>query len=207
MNGRIIKFEGSVHAEADRLLPWYINGTLDEGERVQVEQHLAECAQCQREATWLRTLQNGFAEQALKDHTFSTGRRPRRKAETPVSARSAWSTQRRRGRWLSWLAGVQAAVILVLGAIVFWPQHATYRTLSAPDDRGPLLVVAFDPHISEAQMRELIRAQDARIVGGPTEGGAYVLRVPDGHEAATRKALLQSRQVTLVEYLGSVSNP
>jgi hypothetical protein len=207
MNGRIIKFEGSVHAEADRLLPWYINGTLEEGERVQVEQHLAECAQCQREATWLRTLQNDFAEQAQKDHTLSTGRRPRRNAETPGSARPAWSAQRRRGWWLSWLAAMQAAVILVLGTIVFWPPHTTYRTLSAPDDRGQLLVVAFDPHISEAQMRELIRAQDARIVGGPTEGGAYVLRVPDGYEAATRKALLESRQVTLVEYLGSGSNP
>ena len=28
MSGRVLKFEGSVHAEADRLLPWWVNGTL-----------------------------------------------------------------------------------------------------------------------------------------------------------------------------------
>jgi anti-sigma-K factor RskA len=206
MNGRIIKFEGSVHAEADRLLPWYVNGTLEESERLQLEQHLAECVQCQREVAWLRTLQEHFAEQAQKDAKSSTGRRPRRRAETRGSAWPVSSAWKRRGRWLAWVAAMQAVVILALGVIVF-QQRAPYRTLSAPEDKGSLLVVAFDPRTSEAQMRQLVRDQNARIVGGPTEGGAYVLRVPERREAATRKALLASQQVTLVEYLGSGGNP
>jgi hypothetical protein len=207
MNGRIIKFEGSVHAEADRLLPWYINGTLEEDERVQLEQHLAECAQCQREAAWLRMLQEDFAEQAQQDDASPQRRHPRHHAATRSGARPAGLTRKRRERWLAWLAAMQAVAILALGVIMFRAQHAPYRTLSAPGGKGALLVVAFDPRTTEAQMRELMRSDDARIVGGPTESGVYILRVADEREAATRKALLASPQVRLVEELGSGANP
>lgn len=205
MNGRILKFEGSVHAQADRLLPWYVNGTLEEQERMQVEQHLITCVQCQDEAAWLRNAQDVFAEQARRDDASPTPRHthPPLRARAPFTA-MAW---RRRERRLAWLAVVQAAVILGLGTSWLQQRHGAYHTLSAPGDKGALLVVVFDPHTREAQMRNLVRAYDARIVGGPTESGAYVLRVPDGHEAATRKALLGSGQVSLVEDLSAGGNP
>ncbi|GLQ49914.1 zf-HC2 domain-containing protein [Dyella flava] len=203
MNGRIIKFEGSVHAEADRLLPWYVNGTLDEGERVQVEQHLAECAACRREVEWLRTLQEGFVEQTQQDELSPAAHPPRHAA----MRRSASPVRRRRERWLIGLAAIQAVVILALSVFTFRAQLAPYRTLSAPGDNDALLVVTFDPRTPESQLRQLVRAYDAHFVGGPTEGGVYILRVPNGRAAAMRKALHGSRQVMLVEDLGSGGNP
>lgn len=208
MNGRVIKFEGSVHAEADRLLPWYVNGTLEDDARVQVEQHLVECAPCQREVAWLRTLQDEFAEQAEQDDVVPKIRHLRRRmgtrGKTSPTTVSVW---RHRERRLAWLAALQAVIILALGGLLLRQQHVAYHTLSTPGSKGALLVVAFDPHTREAQLRELVRASDARIVGGPTEGGAYVLRVADAHEAAARKLLLNSSQVTLVEDLSAGGNP
>ncbi len=66
MIGRVLPFEGSVHVEAERLLPWLVNGTLQNEERGLVEQHLVDCAQCQREVEWLRALQ---AQAACDDKT------------------------------------------------------------------------------------------------------------------------------------------
>lgn len=207
MNGRVIKFEGSVHAEADRLLPWYVNGTLADDERLQVEQHLVECAQCQREAAWLRTVQEEFASGDADSEASSKTQHLHRRMGTRSRTWPSPSAWRRRGKQLAWLAAVQAAVIFALGVTLFQQQHDSYHTLSAPNDKGSLLVVVFDARITEAQLRQLVRTNDARIVGGPTASGAYIVRVPDTREAAARKMLLGSGQVTLVEDLGSGANP
>lgn len=207
MNGRVIKFEGSVHAQADRLLPWYVNDTLDDDERRQVEQHLVECTHCQQEAAWLREVQEDFAAQAEQDDVSPKLQHLHRRMERrrrPSSLSFVW---RRRERRLAWLAALQATVILGLGIALLGQPHAPYRTLSAPADKGALLVVVFNAQTREAQMRSLVRASGARIVGGPTAQGAYVLRVPDAHETTARKMLATSPQVTLVEDLSSGGNP
>jgi hypothetical protein len=211
MNGRVIKFEGSVHAEADRLLPWWVNGTLPEDERIQVEQHVNECVQCQREAIWLRTLQDEYIgdDAATGDATPTTHRLRRRvKAENaktvlPSPPPSVWM---RYGRRLAWLAAAQAALILVLGVALFQNRPPVYHTLSAPSGGGSLFVVVFNPHISEAQLRQLVRASDARIVGGPTEAGAYLLRVPSERASSAQKTLHDSTEVTMVENLEAGTN-
>ena len=51
------------HEGLVRLLPWYVNGTLDEAERSRVKQHIEECAECRSEAEMLtevrRAVRNG----------------------------------------------------------------------------------------------------------------------------------------------------
>jgi Putative zinc-finger len=207
MNGRIIKFEGSVHAESDRILPWLVNGTLTGDERLQVEQHLVECEQCQREVAWLRTIQDEYNEDRSVNDEWSTPtmRRLHRRMGTEHTVSmasparpSAW---RHRGRRLYWLAAAQTVLILVLGVALFQERQVSYHTLSAPEDKGYLFAVAFDPRISEDQLRQLVRASDARIVGGPTETGAYLLRVPSERATAARTMLRSSARVTKVEDL------
>lgn len=210
MKGSVIRFEGSAHAQAERLLPWWINGTLAGDERVQVEQHLAECAACQHEAAWLRTLQDEFSgdETAAVDAPHAMRRLCRRiateAAARPVPTVSAW---RRYGRRLAWLAAVQAVLILGLAVGLLHERRATYHTLGAPADQTALLVVTFDPQLSEARLRQLLLAGDARIVGGPTAAGAYLLRVPDVRAAAVRRMLHDSAGVTMVESLDAGAQP
>ncbi|WP_049621729.1 zf-HC2 domain-containing protein [Frateuria defendens] len=210
MNGRIVRFGGSPHAQVDRLLPWWVNGTLGEEERLQVERHLAECAPCRREAAWLHALQQGYAaeEETAADLAPSMRRLRRRlEAERGSGARPFLAAPRWLGggtRWLAWLAAAQAVAILALGAVLYRqdrPPSPTYHTLAAPHGSHALLVVVFDPRLDEAQMRRLLRTCDARIVDGPTETGAYLLSVPDGEAESARRMLHEAAGVVMVERL------
>jgi anti-sigma factor RsiW len=46
----IIRLNDDPHAQTQRLLPWYVTGALEGKELAQVEQHLAECADCREDA-------------------------------------------------------------------------------------------------------------------------------------------------------------
>jgi hypothetical protein len=212
MNGRIIKFEGSAHAEVDRLLPWWINGSLDGDERAQVEHHLAECVSCQQEVTWLRGLQHAYdAKDVATDDATPALRRLRRrvahehKAATgsPYSIADWW----RRHRPMGWVVVAQAMFILVLGGAWLQQRVPTYHTLSAPAAKASLMVVTFAPQTSEARLRELLRANHARLVGGPSQTGAYLLSVPDENAVSARQQLHEAKEVTLVENLDAGSMP
>lgn len=81
--------------------------------------------------------------------------------------------------WMRWALAAQLATIAVLGVVVadIRPPAAAYRTLGsagAAADTGRIVVV-FDPGITEADMRRILRIAGARVVDGPTSGNAYVL--------------------------------
>jgi anti-sigma-K factor RskA len=210
MSGRILQFEAHRHGEAMRLLPWLVNGRLDEAERGWLEQHVAGCAECRQEITALRELQSACrapdsdgddapgAErgwqrlQSRLQPLAMSGRRP---------AQGGWH----RPRWQRWAIAAQAAVIAIL-AVVLWrqPEPAAYHTLGAasPAKSGNLVIV-FDPRTDESRMRRLLLASQARIVDGPNDAGAYVLAVPPARLPMIRDALRAAPGVTLVATLAS----
>lgn len=198
MSGRVLRFEGSAHTEADRLLPWLANGTLEGDELERVRAHLDECAACRRELDWLRSLQSACAGEALPEAPSRAPRRLRRRVATHGKR---WHD---RPRWQGWLIVAQAAVMLLMG-LALWRHDArptpTYHTLAAPTAARDRLVVVFDPALSEAHMRRLLQACDARVVDGPTAAGAWILSVPATRATAVREALRAAPGVTLVERL------
>lgn len=227
MSGRVLRFEGSAHTEAQRLLPWFVNGTLKDEELALIERHLGECADCRREADGLRQLQAAFTDTAPSVGATPSFLRLRRRIEAsrvrrPLprleSIRRTWASTL---PWMRWAVASQFAAIVVLGGLLLVDDRlvddraATYRTLgdaavsgqgaaSASQDK---LVVVFDPQISEAQMRRLLRASGARIVDGPTDTGAYVLVVPARRAVTVREALQAAPGVTLVERLTPDDGP
>jgi hypothetical protein len=209
MNGRIIKFEGPVHAEVDRLLPWWVNGTLDDDERTQVEQHLAECVSCQQEVAWLKALQHTYdaKDVAANDATPALRRLRRRVAHEHAATPSPIAGWWRRNRRMAWVVAAQAVLMLVLGGAWLQQRAPAYHTLSTPTAKSALLVVTFNPQTSEARLRELLRASHARLVGGPSQTGAYLLSVPDEDAVTARQRLHDAREVTLVENLDTGGSP
>lgn len=200
MSGRVLRFEGSAHAEADRLLPWLANGSLEGEELAMVRAHLDECAACRRELAWLRSLQTACVEEA----PMRPAQAPRRLRHRLSAARTDRGQRRNRHGWQRWLIAAQAGVMLALG--VAWlhggaPVTASYHTLGAPAMARDHLVVVFDPALSEMRMRRLLQACDARVVDGPTAAGAWVLSVPATRAATVREALRAAPGVTLVERL------
>jgi len=219
MSGHVLRFEGSAHNETDRLLPWFVNGTLERDERALVERHLAECVHCRSELSALQQLQDLPAEAVPLPDAGASFRRLRGRLQVRGTAPGASRWQALRHAWMmapSFLRGavaVQAVVVLALVAALFGPEFppdGRYRTLG---DAGPAtalqgdashLVVVFDPHVSQAQMRQLLRASQARIVDGPSDAGAYVLAVPAARASSIRDALRAAPGVTMVERLDPV---
>ena len=218
MSGRVLRFEGSAHSETDRLLPWFVNGTLEHDERELVERHLIECAHCRDEVAVLRQLQDLHADAAPELDASAALQRLRGRLRVHGTAPrvSRWQSLRRgwmlTPQWLRGAVAVQALVVLVLAVALIGPDRpdARYRTLG---DAAPAvtlqedvrqLVVVFDPRISQAQMRQLLRASQARIIDGPSDAGAYVLAVPAARASSIRDALRAAPGVTMVERLDPV---
>jgi hypothetical protein len=217
VNARILLFEGRRHAEARRLLPWLVNARLDEDARSWVEAHVAGCSECRRDVDELRLLRStclstdaiGIDSANVAEADAGWRRLRPRLGRTGAGRAGTW-----RGRWPGprWLAALaaQAVAIVVLG-ILLWRQPApqvAYRTLgNTPAATAGTLVVLFDPRLTEADLRTLVRSNDARIVDGPNATGTYVLAVAPRRLPQVRDALRSAPGVILVEPLGQEPPP
>jgi anti-sigma factor RsiW len=214
---RILRFQSSAHRQADRLLPWYVNGTLDAEQSQQVREHVAHCVQCQDELSQLQALQLACSGARVDSDVatsferlcarIATSEQQPRRGNWLAIARIGW---RDAAPWLRWASTVQLFAILVLGVLLFRGQAspATYRTLGDVDvvaattgaiDRH--LVVVFEPELSHARMQALLRASNARVIDGPNEAGAYVLALPAERIATAQEALRAAPGVLMVERL------
>jgi anti-sigma factor RsiW len=177
------------HAAVQALLPWFARGQLGDEEMAQVQQHLLHCADCRNELAAERPMQTllnaAGAAPAGGDLEAGLAR---------LHARMQPQPQRRPSRWMPWALGLQgAACALLLG---LWLQ----ARVDAPDYEGlsaagtaPVVadaLVMFKPGTSEQALRELLQAQGASVVAGPTETGAWLLRVAPRGLAALRASPL-----------------
>jgi len=222
----VLPFEGRTHRETERLLPWYANGTLDAGEHELVHAHLSECAACRADLALLRAQFDVIDEEddASRASTDDDWHRLRNRlhahrqaaARSPVQrARSGW---RNAAPWMRVAVAAQLAVVAVLGAFLVGvplqretaPQPE-YRTLSAtpaaPVSNDDTLLVVFDPRLTDAQLRELLGANHARIVDGPNTAGAFLVAAPQGQAELVRNALRASPGVAMAERLAPPAKP
>jgi anti-sigma factor RsiW len=219
VNGRVLPFEGRGHREVERLLPWFVNGTLEAGERIVMERHLEQCAACRREAAQLRhwraqlLVGDADAEPAAQADIERSWQRLHGRLQALRRTRPPRSWHNVLGdgwqqaaAWLRWGIVGQTVALLLVGALLLGgrPEPAAYHTLGATQGAMEVkgnMVIVFDPRVTEAQLRRQLRASGARIVDGPNDAGAYVLHVPAGRLATARAALRAAPGVTLVESL------
>ena len=154
MSGRVLPFDPPAHKVADVLLPWFVNGTLDEDELAFVQQHLGECARCQREVEWLRELRAACADGEAVPGASSVFHKLGRQLDEPRTARGEGSWPRRLWKrtppWSRWAMAAELALIVALGAALLPTTDGPplYRTLGARNAATPItgnLVVVFDP--------------------------------------------------------------
>lgn len=221
MSADILRFGGSPHDEAQRLLPWFANGTLDDDERVVVETHLQACPDCRRELEWLRAV--GDACTADADPPVAPDFARLRRALPRHAPRSRRPRATLRARWAGsdpWLRGALVAqcAALALLAVALAMRAGTdapasrYHTLSdarstptaLPGESS--LVVVFDPDIRVRDAQRLLQASGGRVVDGPSDAGAYTVAVPRARAIAARDALRGAKGVLLVEDMGAMES-
>ena len=203
-----------------RLLPWYANATLEPEDESRVRAHLSDCPSCRRELAALRATLAAVADAPTEQDAAGTDRDWERlhrrlhalRSGTPAARplhrmRAGW---REAAPWLRVALAAQCAVVAVLAVLLVGtdrppPADAPYRTLSAteaPRASADTLLVVFDPRLTDAQLRELLGANHARIVDGPNAAGAFLVAAPPGQAGPVRDALRASPGVAMAERLG-----
>jgi anti-sigma factor RsiW len=197
---------GRIHRRIGELLPWYVNGSLAEREREQVEAHLAGCGDCRAEEAVCRRLAEGVSaagEAAPSPHPAKLRRLLDRIGEEE-RAPGGWlaplrSLLQATPRPLRGALAAQGAVILLLLGLLAWSLRtpavppggpatpAAYRTLSSPAVRPARVLrlrVMFSPRTTEKEIREVLQGVHGEIVAGPSPLGVYTVDAPAGSEPA-----------------------
>ncbi|GAA0325486.1 hypothetical protein GCM10009087_39760 [Sphingomonas oligophenolica] len=198
----IVHLHEDPHERARKLLPWYANGTLEPGEAALVEEHLAACAECREALEMDRALgkqgadsqldvEQGWA--AMRDRLTATRDRP----AAPVRLL-------RRSIPIGWAIAAQAIAATLILALAL-PSHPptgnpAYHALGAvPTVAAGNIIIQFRPDTTERDMRSALQRAEARLVGGPTAGGAYLLAVPAARRPDALRQLRATSGIVLAE--------
>lgn len=196
------------HDEWDLLIPWYVNGTLNEVEMHQLEGHIAQCDSCRAAVQWelnlaknLHSSPSGLDElNAEKDKQYMAlleamdAREARSKSSwhkpwsLPFAPKSTW------GKSLAVTASAASVVLaLLVGLWVWTPEQPDYQTLTRESGhQGEVVQVLFHPSTPERDIRMLLLELDARILGGPSERGVYRLAIPETRQSGAAQGRLSS---------------
>ncbi|KQW52211.1 hypothetical protein ASD88_06385 [Pelomonas sp. Root662] len=184
--------EHDEHAAVQALLPWYARGQLGDAEMGEVQRHLLQCAACRNELAAEQPMQTLMQAAGGQAHggDVEAGLARMHALMEPARPRAAAAP-----RWVPWALGLQGAAVAVLLGLLLMPRQdePDYQGLSAAAAAGATPVVAdalvmFKPGASEQAVRELLQAHRAGVVAGPTETGAWLLRVDARGLAALRTA-------------------
>lgn len=204
----IIRLRASPHDEAEELLPWLANGTLDAPEAERVAQHLEECADCRTQLAAERRLAAEIATLPLETDSSWERMKQRLDVGAPAEIRPAEGLWRRRvplGWALASPFAAAAAVALLFVDVA--PEHRIepqYRALgAAPIVQPANVIVQFEPATRVRDMRGALASVDARLVDGPTETGAYLLRVDQAKRDLALKRLRDDQAIALAEPIDS----
>jgi len=216
MNGRIVNLDVAVHNAMQEQLPLYLAGRLDESSSAKLQQHLQACALCQEELAWQRKLRSASPplvdgldmERAMAKLAPQLAEPPAAAAEPPIaSAKPALPWWRRAAanepRWMRWTLAAQCLVIAGLALMLARPAAPPrYQLLGAAAPTQANLVVVFQPGTRESELRGILQANHARMVGGPTETDAYLLAVPAEQRYDILLRLRTEASIKLAEPLG-----
>src|ERR1700722_1957651 len=187
----------SESSEIELLLPWYAAGTLDPREAQQVERALANDPELAARYEWVR------AELAQETHLSEEfGEPPSRDVKTLFTKIDALPAQKSRSsfdlgariaeflaalspRTLAWSAMAAALAIVlqagILAGIVLKERSAGgYETASVPanvSSEGAYVLLRFQPQATATDVANFLETNKLSIVGGPSAGGLYRVRV------------------------------
>ena len=201
----IIRLRGTPHDEVQELLPWFVNGTLASDAVERVEAHISECAECRSDVDAERRLARGIASLPL-DSDSGWEAMERRLAPDSAPAIRPPSGMWRKRVPLGWAvaspfaAAAAVALVFVNASPVRPVQQQEYRALASADmTQSANLVVQFAPDTRARDIQSTLVAVNARLVDGPTDTGAYMLRVDQAKRELALKRLRDNQAIALAE--------
>lgn len=193
--------------EIEELLPFYVNGTLNDAETARVEEKLAHDPDLQKELEFLRALhrnikntdieQNAPGELGLKRLQKSIRDEAAQSNMRPSAARQPSS------RWR--IAAIAACALLFLQTAVTLPMWKDNDILTAASGTfstvpaGQIVEITFVPTAREENIRALLLSIDATIIEGPSALGLYKLSIAKDIDGAVLKLKSRKNLIETVE--------
>ena len=201
-----------VHQEV-ALLPWYVNGTLSESDRHQLDRHLAACPACRAELEELTHLksdlaafyaaQPGPSSQAARRVLDTVGREA---STRPISQSGLQSWLERMDQWFRsfflprWVPTLAAVLLATQVGLVLWltipPTKLEQVSSRSLESQTARLRVVFQSDATEERIRLLLQIVRGRLIDGPTTDGTYTIEVLAEDESIAHKKLEVLRQRT-----------
>lgn len=176
------------HHDIEQLIPWYVNGTLNEAEMDLVNQHLGSCSSCTQSveaevffARKLRAEPGGIRQLPHADAAWTdfTVRLPRRHPPTrsvPVAA-------------LLSLTLIIASASFLAGQHL---QRPLFETMTTPQTHdGTVVQVMFEPGVPEHAIRRVVLESGGIVIAGPTATGIYRIVLSAGDNGSATVAHLR----------------
>lgn len=207
----------------DEMLPWYVNGTLEQESRQWFEGQLSAHPELRSELSFTEALRDRV-QAAVPTLAPDIGldtlmRRINSERQSSQAPRARIETPTLRERIANFLEGfrfspafataaaviaVQAGVIgaLVVGQSTDESEYATFR--SSGDGQivsGPLLEVAFSADARERDIRGVLVRVGGMLAGGPGQFGNYVVYVPADRIAEAARILESDPAVEAVSII------
>jgi hypothetical protein len=186
------------------LLPWYLNGTLDEASHRKVESLLQVSPAAQAEVLWLR----GIQDQIRNDKDMEKLPPPDAgldrlmamiDGERAGKVVSLPSRTKEIPKWYRPALGIAAALVVAQAVMLGMMMHESPRT---DGPLGPLtgvspgqLQITFKSTATEPQIRATLALVSGTIVSGPGVIGVYSVSVPQGQESSALAKLAQQKDV------------
>ncbi|WP_343563904.1 hypothetical protein [Kiloniella sp. b19] len=203
--------------ELEKLLPFYVAGSLSEQEHMAVEQALNEKPEWRDEIVVLERIRDEINERnesvqspgelGLKrlQRELQSERRAGVSVPQPANDEPGRAAS---GSFVWRIVAMAACFVLVLQTAFFLPQSPFYRgdeareslqtasrTGGALTAQGVLLQIAFQPTAEEEQIRTLLLSVEGQIVDGPTALGFYTVAIPKRDETVLEKILARKNLV------------
>jgi hypothetical protein len=198
----------------DELLPFFVNGTLGDDDRLFVERWLLEHPGADVELRWTHSLQQRLQEDVVAVSSevglerALQRMRAERKQAAPAARLSPWQRAR---DWLASLVpqpmrgpalAAALAVVALQGVVIgsLMSERDAWDAIRSPKpsitaESGPYLKVNFKPDAREADIRLLLIGVQGSLAAGPGQLGDYYVRIPKAQLAAATAALQASAVV------------
>ena len=175
------------HATVQHLIPWYVNGSLDERDMSLVSQHLKDCRECADEiraslglTRAMNAMDDPLLARLLEDKNMHFAALDRQIAVEARHKPDAAGIRRAGSRGMAALA---AGVLLTLGlgvVVLVGTPGSTYEAMTtSPAVGGPVLQLIFHPETYERDIRLLLLETEGELLGTPSPKGVYRVAVPN----------------------------
>jgi len=208
-----------IRRQFDEMLPWYVNGTLDDDGRRWIERQVESNPELRSEIGWTESLQSrmresvpDFAPEQGLDRLIARIRHAeehsleRKTVKRESGAMAMISQWLERFRLTPALAGAAAVVAVQFGVIAILvnqqgelkSEFEHFRSVNTGEVvTGPALEVVFKSDALEREMRETLVRIGGTLAGGPGQLGIYLVYVPED-EIDAAKAMLEGNPIVEV---------